>query len=165
MPLQLFLTLYIIAVACPKSSSCILRLKQKCVRELRGGGQKQTNRKKQMQIYVKKENPLLVFDMARAVENLGRFIRPIPEFHRKTYRLSEAIKIEIVRLHRNDFGTPYRIAKHLKISKDSVIRWTDRYEEERNLQAKVNANGRPSLTTENEDFLITCSGSHLNFYS
>jgi hypothetical protein len=71
-----------------------------------------------------------VFGMARALEHMGRFIGPLPEFHRETYRLSEAIKIEIVRLHRNEFGTPYRIAKHLKISKRSVNLWINRYEEE-----------------------------------
>ena len=53
-----------------------------CKRAQGGGGRKQTNRKKQMQIYVNKENPLLVFDMARALEHLGRFIGPLPEFHR-----------------------------------------------------------------------------------
>ena len=63
--------------------------------------------------------------MASALEHPGRFIGPLPEFHRETSRLSEAIKIEIGRLYRNDFGTPYRIEKHLKISKNSVIRWID----------------------------------------
>ncbi len=124
---------------------------------------KQTE-KKQMQFYAKNKNSL-IFDMARALEHPGRCIGHLPEYNPETYRLSEAIKIEIVRLYRNDFGTPYRIAKHLKISKNSVIRWIDRYEEERNLKAKVNANGRPSLPTENEDFLLTCSGSYLHVYS
>jgi hypothetical protein len=121
------------------------------------GVEKKQTEKKKIQFYAKNKNPL-AFDMARALEHTRRFIGPLPEFHRETYRLSEAIKIEIVRLYRNDFETPYRIAKHLKISKNSVIRWIDRYEEERNLKAKVNANGRPSITTENEDFLLTCSG-------
>ncbi|EFX76758.1 hypothetical protein DAPPUDRAFT_106660 [Daphnia pulex] len=62
-----------------------------------------------------------------------------------------------------NLGTPYRIAKHLKISKRSVNLWINRYEEERELQCKVNANGRPSLTTENEDFLLTCSAVVNNF--
>lgn len=45
MPLQLLLTMmYIIAEACPKCLSCILRLK-KCVRERRGGGRKQKTEK------------------------------------------------------------------------------------------------------------------------
>ena len=95
-----------------------------CKRAQGGGGRKQTNRKKQIQFYAKNKNPL-AFDMARALEHPGRFIGPLPEFHRETSRLSEAIKIEIGRLYRNDFGTPYRIEKHLKISKNSVIRWID----------------------------------------
>jgi hypothetical protein len=154
MPLQLFLTLNIIAAACQNSFSGIFDLfffvlasasgKQKFLKRTKCG--------------LRKEKNVAVFGMARALEHMGRFIGPLPEFHRETYRLSEAIKIEIVRLHRNEFGTPYRIAKHLKISKRSVNLWINRYEEERELQCKVNANGRPSLTTENEDFLLTYSG-------
>ncbi|KAI9560462.1 hypothetical protein GHT06_014482 [Daphnia sinensis] len=94
---------------------------------------------------------------------MERFIGPLPEFHREIYRLSEAIKIEIVRLHRNEFGTPYRIAKLLNKSRWSVNHWRNRYEEERELQCKVNANGRLSFTTENEDFLLTCSAVVNNF--
>ena len=84
----------------------------------------QTEKKTNVILRKKNKNPL-VFDMASALEHPGRFIGPLPEFHRETSRLSEAIKIEIGRLYRNDFGTPYRIEKHLKISKNSVIRWID----------------------------------------
>jgi hypothetical protein len=126
MPLQLFLTLNIIAAACQNSFSGIFDLfffvlasasgKQKFLKRTKCG--------------LRKEKNVAVFGMARALEHMGRFIGPLPEFHRETYRLSEAIKIEIVRLHRNEFGTPYRIAKHLKISKRSVNLWINRYEEE-----------------------------------
>ena len=164
MPLLLFLILNIIAAACKNSFLGYLWFFFVLASASVGGGRKQKFLKR-TKCGLRKEKNVVVFGMARALEHMGRFIGPLPEFHRETYRLSEAIKIEIVRLHRKEFGTPYRISKHLKISKNSVIRWIDWYEEERNLKAKVNANGRPSLTTENEDFLLTCSGLHLNFYS
>ena len=75
--------------------------------------------------------------MARALEHMGRFIGPLPEFHREPYRLSEAIKIEIVGLLRNEFGTPNRIAKHLNISTRSVNLWINRYEPEKNCNVKL----------------------------
>lgn len=99
-----------------------------------------------------------VLEMARVLEHVGRFIGPLPELHRDSYRLSPAIRIEIIRLYRNNFGSAKRIAKHLNIHKVSVFRWIDRYEERKNLEPKFNVNGQPRHTTENEDFLLACSG-------
>ncbi|XP_045035899.1 uncharacterized protein LOC123476948 [Daphnia magna] len=101
--------------------------------------------------------------MARVLEHVGRFIGPLPELHRDSYRLSPAIRIEIIRLYRNNFGSAKRIAKHLNIHKVSVVRWIDRYEERKNLEPKINVNGQPRHTTENEDFLLACSAVLNNF--
>ena len=92
--------------------------------------------------------------MARVVECL---IGPLPEFHLNTYRLTPAIRIEIIRLHRSEVGKD-RIARRLNINPKSVQLWIKRYNEKRHLEPQVNADGRPSLTTEDDNFLLACSG-------
>jgi hypothetical protein len=90
--------------------------------------------------------------MAHVVE---RLIGPLPEFHRNAYRLTAAIRIEIIRIHGSGVGKD-TIAWRLNINKKSVQLWIKRYNEKRNLEPQVNADGRPSLTTEDETFLLAC---------
>jgi hypothetical protein len=104
--------------------------------------------------YFKTKSSAIVSRMARVVE---RLIGPLPEFHRNTYRFTPAIRIEIIRLHGSGVGND-TIARRLNINPKSVQLWIKRYNEKRNLQPKVNADGRPSLTTEDENFLLACSG-------
>lgn len=95
--------------------------------------------------------------MARIIgANALRFIGPLPEFHRVSYRLSPALKIEIIHLYRNGL-TAYAIANQLRISVSSANRWIARYNEERNLEVHK-PSGRPRITDEEEDFLLVCTG-------
>lgn len=77
-------------------------------------------------------------------------IGPLPEFHRITYRLTPAIRIEIIRLHRNG-ASVCAISDQLNISRPSVYRWIQRYNEERDLKVH-NSRGRQRHSTEEEDF-------------
>ncbi len=104
--------------------------------------------------YFKTKSSAIVSRMARVVE---RLIGPLPEFHRNTYRLTPAIRIETIRLHGSGVGKD-TIARRLNINPKSVQLWIKRYTEKRNLEHQVNADGRPSLTTEDENFLLACSG-------
>jgi hypothetical protein len=51
--------------------------------------------------YFETKSSAIVSRMARFVE---RFIGHLPEFHRNTYRLTPAIRIEIIRLHGSGVG-------------------------------------------------------------
>lgn len=62
--------------------------------------------------YFETKSSAIVSRMARFVE---RFIGPLPEFHRNTYRLTPAIRIEIIRLHGSGVGKD-TIARRLNIN-------------------------------------------------
>ncbi|KAK4021412.1 hypothetical protein OUZ56_003329 [Daphnia magna] len=109
--------------------------------------------------YFKRISGPIVLKMARVVE---RFIEPLPEFHRNTYRSTPAIRIKTIQLHRNGVEKD-RIAQLLNINKKSVQLWIKRYNEKRHLELQVNSDGRPSLTTEDENFLLACSATMNNF--
>ena len=96
----------------------------------------------------------IVLRMARVG---GRVFGPHEEFHRESYRLTDAIRIEIIRLHKNGIGQR-TTARRLKIHRQSVVLWIKRYNEDRNLKLYANDEGAPRLTSENEDFLLACSG-------
>jgi hypothetical protein len=102
--------------------------------------------------YFKTKSSAIVSRMARVVE---RLIGPLPEFHRNTYRLTPAIHIEIIRLHRSGDGKD-RIARRLNINPKLVQLWIKQYNEKRHLKPQVNEDGRPSLTKEDENFLLAC---------
>ncbi len=78
---------------------------------------------------------------------------------RNTYRLTPAQRIEIIRLHQNGGpgGNISAIARRLGITREAVRRWIVRYYDERALKEHV-GNGRPRTTTEEEDFLLACTG-------
>lgn len=88
-------------------------------------------------------------------------IGPLPEFYRNSYRLTPAIRIEIIRLYKNGH-TAYAIANQLRISESSAHRWIRRYNEERDLTVHQST-GRPRKTTEEEDFLLACTGKKKYF--
>lgn len=78
------------------------------------------------------------------------------EFERNTYRLTDAQRIEIIRLYRNGVSQ-WIISRRLRISSSTVTRWIRRYENEKNLRVK-NSTGRPPLSNEQENFQLACSG-------
>lgn len=99
---------------------------------------------------------LLFIAMARASGSMRGFIGPLPEFHRDGYRLNQAIRMEIVHLSKN--GVSQRaIARQLGIHRESVKLWVNRYGVELNVDPHVSS-GAPHKTTEEDDFLLACSG-------
>jgi hypothetical protein len=93
----------------------------------------------------------------RLVFSLYEFIGPLlPHFERESYRLTPAQRIEIIALHRTGFSKN-AIFQRLDIHHSSVDRWIERYEETGALEV-IEVPGWPSLTTEEEDFNLACSG-------
>ena len=60
--------------------------------------------------------------MLRMARVGGRIFGPHEEFHRESYRLTDAIRIEIIRLHKNGIGQR-AIARELQINRKSVELW------------------------------------------
>ena len=71
--------------------------------------------------------------------------------------MTDAIRIEIIRLHKNGIGQR-TIARRLRIHRQSVVLWIKRYNEDRNLKLYANDEGAPRLTSQKEDFLLASSG-------
>ena len=87
------------------------------------------------------------------------FVGPLPEFHRDTFRLPSVIKIEIARLSKN--GVSKRaISRQLNVNRETVNLWVNRLATERNLETH-NSSGASRKTTEEEDFLLICTGDFL----
>ena len=94
---------------------------------------------------------------------LYEFIGPLlPHFERESYRLTPAQRIEIITLHRTGFSKN-AISQRLGIHHSSVNRWIGRYEETGALEV-IEVPGRRSLTTEEEDFNLACSGIFKNLH-
>ena len=98
----------------------------------------------------------IVYCHGRASGSMRGFIGPLVEFHRDGYRLNQAIRMEIVHLSKN--GVSQRaIARQLGIHRESVKLWVNRYGVELNVNPHVSS-GAPHKTTEEDDFLLACSG-------
>lgn len=72
-------------------------------------------------------------------------------------RLTPAQRMEIVHLSKMNWSQE-RIKRRLGVSRLTVKLWIDRYREELNVTPRVNVNGAPRKTNEQEDFLLCCSG-------